>query len=54
MWLRFAELPDADLLRRRIEAIPLADYYDDVHGRPDWRRHMTLRLAEDIRAELAG
>ena len=26
----------------------------DVHGKPAWRKHMTLRLAEEIRAELQG
>ena len=25
----------------------------DIHGMPEWRKHMTLRLAEDIRVELA-
>ena len=29
-------------------------YHDDVHGKPVWRKHMTLRLAEEIRGELAG
>ncbi len=29
-------------------------YHDDVHGKPEWRKHMTLRLAEEIRAELSG
>ncbi|MET0652018.1 MAG: FAD-binding molybdopterin dehydrogenase, partial [Hyphomicrobiaceae bacterium] len=33
--------------------IPFAQYYDDVHGLPDWRRHMTHELAEEIRRELA-
>ena len=28
-------------------------WYDDVHGAPDWRRHVSLRLAEEIRRELA-
>jgi len=27
-------------------------YYDDIHGAPDWRRHMTFRLAEEIRRDL--
>jgi CO/xanthine dehydrogenase FAD-binding subunit len=27
-------------------------WFDDVHGDPAWRRHMTLRFAEEIRAEL--
>jgi len=29
-------------------------YHDDVHGKPEWRKHMTLRLAEEIRIELGG
>jgi CO/xanthine dehydrogenase FAD-binding subunit len=48
-------LPAAAELRRALDrAIPEALYYDDVHGAPDWRRHMTHRLAEQIRQELAG
>jgi len=51
----FAKLPAAADLRERIEReLPLAAYYDDVHGKPAWRRHMTLHLAEEIRTELAG
>jgi CO/xanthine dehydrogenase FAD-binding subunit len=51
--LSFSKIPNAgelrEALRRRI-----ADglYHDDVHGKPAWRKHMTLRLAEEIRAEL--
>jgi CO/xanthine dehydrogenase FAD-binding subunit len=44
---RASELRDA-ILRR----IPDALYHDDVHGKPLWRKHMTLKLAEEIRAEL--
>ncbi len=33
-------------------AIPDELYHDDVHGLPAWRRDMTYRLAEEIRAEL--
>jgi hypothetical protein len=29
-------------------------YHTDVHGTPIWRKHMTLRLAEEIRVELQG
>ena len=29
-------------------------YHTDVHGKPAWRKHMTLRLAEEIRAELSA
>lgn len=27
-------------------------WFDDIHGLPAWRRHMTFRLAEEIRREL--
>ena len=53
--LSFPVLPAAALLYDSIEAaIPAAGYFDDVHGAPAWRRHMTLQLAEEIRRELAG
>lgn len=47
--------PDAAQLRAALEeAIPPEAYHDDVHGDPDWRQHLTLRLAEEIRVELAA
>lgn len=47
--------PDADGLREAIAAGVGADlWYDDVHGAPDWREHVTHLLAEEIRAELRG
>jgi len=53
--LRFAVMPDAALLHTTIlREIPDALYHDDVHGKPAWRKAMTVRLAEEIRAELAG
>jgi CO/xanthine dehydrogenase FAD-binding subunit len=53
--LAFAALPSGATLRQRIEAtIAENQYYDDVHGAPAWRRHMTLLFAEEIRRELAG
>ncbi|GAA4025702.1 FAD binding domain-containing protein [Arthrobacter methylotrophus] len=55
--LRFAaaELPDAGQLAAAVErSIPAGLYHDDIHGLPEWRRDMTLRLAEEIRAELCG
>jgi CO/xanthine dehydrogenase FAD-binding subunit len=53
--LSFAGLPSRAALRDRIEQeIPLSRYYNDVHGSPAWRRHVTLQFAEEIRAELAG
>lgn len=53
--LRFARAPDADGLRRAIDgSIPAEGYFDDVHGTPAYRRHLTYHFAEEIRAELAG
>ena len=53
--LQFASLPDPVTLRDRLEtAIPVHAYYDDVHGAPAWRHHMTLQFAEEIRSELDG
>ena len=51
----FAAMPTAGELREAIlHHIPAALYHDDVHGKPAWRKHMTLRLAEEIRSELQG
>ena len=45
--------PAAERLREAIlDRIPDGLYHHDVHGKPAWRKHMTLRLAEEIRAEL--
>jgi CO/xanthine dehydrogenase FAD-binding subunit len=53
--LTFDTMPSSDALRARIDqTIPHDAYYDDVHGLPAWRRHMTLLFAEEIRAELAA
>ena len=47
--------PDTGGLRDAIVGRITDDlYHDDVHGKPVWRKAMTLRLAEQIRAELAG
>jgi CO/xanthine dehydrogenase FAD-binding subunit len=52
--LQFASLPDRDALRDQLEAaIPADAYYDDVHGTPAWRRHVTLQFADEIRNEFA-
>jgi CO/xanthine dehydrogenase FAD-binding subunit len=52
--LVFDTIPAGEVLRARIEReIPASSYFDDVHGSPAWRRHMTLHLAEEIRSELA-
>ncbi|MGA7206435.1 MAG: FAD binding domain-containing protein [Specibacter sp.] len=47
------ECPGAAELRHAIDAaIPAELYHDDIHGLPQWRRDMSYRLAEEIRAEL--
>jgi CO/xanthine dehydrogenase FAD-binding subunit len=51
--LRFDGVPDPRAVEDGLAAnIPDALYYDDIHGRPDWRRHMTFVFAEEIRREL--
>ncbi|MFD9740548.1 FAD binding domain-containing protein [Umezawaea sp. NPDC059074] len=50
--LVFAETPSEEDLRAEIDRV--AVWFDDIHGLPAWRRHMTLRLAEEIRRELVG
>ena len=52
--LDFPQVPRRDALMQVLEAgIPDALIYDDVHGHPDWRRHMTRHLAGEIRDVLA-
>jgi CO/xanthine dehydrogenase FAD-binding subunit len=52
--LAFHTPPTAAALRERINgSIPDAQYYDDLHGAPAWRKHMTLQFAEEIRRELS-
>jgi CO/xanthine dehydrogenase FAD-binding subunit len=52
--LDFPSLPATRLLSDAVlRLVPAALWYDDHHGEPVWRRHMTLRLAEQIREELA-
>src|SRR4030095_7349116 len=53
--LSFTGIPEAAELRATIlHRIPEDLYHTDVHGKPMWRKHMTLRLAEEIRDELQG
>jgi len=52
--LSFKKLPDASKLHNAIgQFIPDDLYHDDIHGKPLWRKHMTLRLAREIRDELS-
>lgn len=53
--LRFASVPTSGALLAALHhRIPDGAWHDDVHGAPDWRRHVTLMLAEEIRRELGG
>jgi CO/xanthine dehydrogenase FAD-binding subunit len=52
--LSFGQMPSAIDMRRSIDAkIPAEGYFDDVHGSPVYKRHLTYYFAEQIRAELA-
>lgn len=52
--LDFEKLPSqADLDRALVQTIPETLYYDDLHGSPDWRRHMTFQFAKQIKQELS-
>jgi CO/xanthine dehydrogenase FAD-binding subunit len=51
--MSFAGIPQASEVRdAMLHRIPDGLYHNDVHGEPAWRKHMTLRLAEEIRGEL--
>jgi CO/xanthine dehydrogenase FAD-binding subunit len=53
--LVFGSPPSPSALIESIDQhIPPDLYYDDMHGRPDWRRHVTFEFAEEIRSELFG
>lgn len=51
--LWFALPPDRGKLRQAIaSAVGESDWFDDIHGLPEWRRHMAFHLAEQVRHEL--
>ncbi|TWF90494.1 FAD binding domain-containing protein [Kitasatospora viridis] len=51
--LRFPFPPNAEAVREAVEfGVRPEEYFDDIHGLPQWRRHMTFRFAEEIRREL--
>lgn len=53
--LRFERMPSATELRRAIdERIPADGYFEDVHGSAEYKHHLTLYFAEQIRAELGA
>jgi CO/xanthine dehydrogenase FAD-binding subunit len=53
--LSFSTMPSRAALLQKLEAeIPPEGYYNDLHGSPAWRRHVTQQFVEEIRRELAG
>lgn len=51
--LHFEGMPTAEGLKRAIdEAVPFSMYFDDVHGSPAHRKHLTHYFAQQIRSEL--
>jgi CO/xanthine dehydrogenase FAD-binding subunit len=52
--LSFDQMPDARSLHERLrETIPDSMYHDDVHGAPDYRKHLTFHFGEEIRREVS-
>jgi hypothetical protein len=49
--LRFPAFPSAEELREALDEAELR-YYDDLHGDPAWREHLTRMYAEEVRREL--
>jgi hypothetical protein len=50
--LRFDGLPTAGELRDAVGTID--EWYDDPHGTPDWREHVSTLFAEEILRELSA
>ena len=46
--------PSRTALDDYVAGLPAGSWYDDVHGAPAWRRHMTRRLAAELLEELAA
>ncbi len=52
--LGFPVLPGHEQLTAAWDAVPDAAIFDDLHGRPGWRRRVTAHLASEILDELAA
>nr|WP_221333265.1 FAD binding domain-containing protein [Nocardia transvalensis] len=52
--LRFGTLPSHSDLSATVMGLDPAVWYDDPHGAPVWRRHVSALLARDVVAELGG
>ncbi|AYJ49220.1 FAD binding domain-containing protein [Rhodococcus sp. P1Y] len=51
--LRFPEPPTAEVLESALsDSIPNSAWYDDPHGAPDWREHISRKSAREILEEL--
>ncbi|GGG13004.1 FAD-binding molybdopterin dehydrogenase [Rhodococcoides trifolii] len=51
--VRLAEVPDARHIGNVLySVVPESSWYDDVHGDPDWRRHVSGAAAREICEEL--
>ncbi|MEV7598480.1 FAD binding domain-containing protein [Kitasatospora sp. NPDC089797] len=49
----FPPAPNAAAVAEALrDGIRPEEYFDDIHGLPAWRRHLTFRFAEEIRHEL--
>lgn len=52
--LRFDSVPSAtDLATGLADTIAEEAWYDDPHGAPDWRKHISCQAAQEIREELS-
>ncbi|WP_415974238.1 FAD binding domain-containing protein [Rhodococcus sp. 077-4] len=52
--LRFPALPTAGELENALaDTIEPEEWYDDPHGAPDWRQHISCAAAQQIREELS-
>jgi CO/xanthine dehydrogenase FAD-binding subunit len=51
--LEFLKIPDADALHTCLER-EIPEFFDDVHGNPEYRKHMTHYFAEEICRELSS
>lgn len=51
--LRFPSIPSERALMERLN-LEIPTYFDDVHGTPEYRKHMTHYYAQQLRDELGG
>jgi CO/xanthine dehydrogenase FAD-binding subunit len=51
--LEFPKIPNAETLHSRLER-EIPEFFDDVHGTPEYRKHMTHYFAEEICRELSS